>query len=61
MIADDIAYQTFTVEAKYRARTAREAGPESGALDEACTQRVVAGGRLVRTRRLQDPTERRRG
>jgi hypothetical protein len=48
-------------EAKERTRTAGEAGPEPGALDEAGAERVVASGRLVRTRRLQDPPERRRG
>lgn len=48
-------------EAKERTRTAREAGPEPGALDEAGTERVVASGRLVGARRPQHSPERRRG
>jgi hypothetical protein len=48
-------------EAEERARTAREAGPEPGALDEARAERVIAGGRLVCAQRLQDPPERSRG
>ena len=41
------------------ARTAHEADGESGALDEARTERVEAAGRLVRAGRGEDPAERR--